>query len=183
MKENEVKTVFFSEIPDPIWEKIQPEITDRYFEEVGKYYFKFGEAYLRKNRPDNDDFYGFAACKERLHFIIWELTSGGYHCEVEKNESGFATITEDGKLLDVVFEDIHYQTLQDYFKMLDFLARKPEFESFYGYAYKLACGTIGANVLMNYSNLLASAPVKNNLEGAKELEKTLMNKYISIFPK
>lgn len=180
---DEAKTMFFSEIPDSIWEKVKSEITERYFEKVCKYYLKFGEAYLRKNRSDDGSFYGFAACRRRLNYVIWEFTTGSLRCEVEKDESGFATITEDGKLLDVVFEDVHYQTLQDYFKMLDFLARKPEFESFYGYAYKLACGTIGANVLMNYSNLLASAPVKNNLEGAKELEKTLMNKYISIFPK
>ena len=180
---DEAKTMFFSEIPDSIWEKVKSKITERYFEKVCKYYLKFGEAYLRKNRPDDGSFYGFAACRRRLNYVIWEFTTGSLRCEVEKDESGFATISADGKLLDVIFVDVHYDTLRDYFKMIDFLAKKPKFQEFYDYAYKLTCGTIGANTLMNYSNLLASAPVENNIEGAKGLEKTLVSKYISILPK
>ena len=66
--------------------------------------------------------------------------------------------------------------------MIDFLAKKPEFTQFYDYAYELTGGTITANVLMNYSNLFAAAPIKNNLEGAKELEKKLCKKYVTPLP-
>ena len=171
--EKEQKTMFFSDISDSIWETVRSEITKRYFQEVNNYYLKFGEAYLRRNRPDDDSFYGFAACMRRLKYVILELTSGGFRMEIRKNESGFATMSADGKLLDVTFVDVKYQTLQDYFKMLDFLAKKPKFQEFYDYAYELTCGTIGANTLMNYSNLLASIPVNNNIKAARELEKKL----------
>ena len=56
---------------------------------------------------------------------------------------------------------------------------KPKYEAFYNYAYKLTGATIGANVLMNYSNLFAPAPVGNNLEGAKKLEEKLNQSYAS----
>lgn len=174
MEGNKTKTLFFSEVPDSIWEKIEPGITERYSKGVRTYYTKFGEAYLRKNRPDNDDFYGFSACYKRLAPVVIDFTSGSYKCEVRKDESSFVTITEDGQLLDVFFVDLHYDFLRDLFKMIDFLASKPKkFEEFYDYAYKLAGGTIGANVLMNYSALFAEAPRKNNLGGAMELEKRL----------
>ena len=174
MEGNKTKTLFFSEVPDSIWEKIEPGITERYSKGVRTYYTKFGEAYLRKNRPDNDDFYGFSACYKRLAPVVIDFTSGSYKCEVSKDESGFVTITEDGQLLDVFFVDLHYDFLRDLFKMIDFLASKPKkFEEFYDYAYKLAGGTIGANALMNYSALFAEAPRKNNLGGAMELEKRL----------
>ena len=174
MEGNKTKTLFFSEVPDSIWEKIEPGITERYSKGVRTYYTKFGEAYLRKNRPDNDDFYGFSACHKRLAPVVIDFTSGSYRCKVRKDESGFVTITEDGQLLDVFFVDLHYDFLRDLFKMIDFLASKPKkFEEFYDYAYKLACGTIGANALMNYSALFAEAPRKNNLGGAMELEKRL----------
>ena len=174
MKGNKTKTLFFSEVPDSIWEKIEPGITERYSKGVRTYYTKFGEAYLRKNRPDNDDFYGFSACYKRLAPVVIDFTSGSYKCDVRKDESGFLTITEDGQLLDVFFVDLHYDFLRDLFKMIDFLASKPKkFEEFYDYAYKLAGATIGANVLMNYSALFAEAPRKNNLGGAMELEKRL----------
>ena len=174
MEGNKTKTLFFSEVPDSIWEKIEPGITERYSKGVRTYYTKFGEAYLRKNRPDNDDFYGFSACYKRLAPVVIDFTSGSYRCKVRKDESGFVTITEDGQLLDVFFVDLHYDFLRDLFKMIDFLASKPKnFEEFYDYAYKLAGGTIGANALMNYSALFAEAPRKNNLGGAMELEKRL----------
>ncbi len=174
MEGNKTKTLFFSEVPDSIWEKIEPGITERYSKGVRTYYTKFGEAYLRKNRPDNDDFYGFSACYKRLAPVVIDFTSGSYRCKVRKDESGFVTIAEDGQLLDVFFVDLHYDFLRDLFKMIDFLASKPKnFEEFYDYAYKLAGGTIGANVLMNYSALFAEAPRKNNLGGAMELEKRL----------
>ena len=174
MEKNNGKTLFFSEVPDSIWKKIEPGITERYSKGVRTYYTKFGEAYLRKNRPDNDDFYGFSACYKRLAPVVIDFTSGSYKCEVRKDESGFVTITEDGQLLDVFFVDLHYDFLRDLFKMIDFLASKPKkFEEFYYYAYKLTGGTIGANVLMNYSALFAEAPRKNNLGGAMELEKRL----------
>ena len=174
MEGNKTKTLFFSEVPDSIWEKIEPGITERYSKGVRTYYTKFGEAYLRKNRPDNDDFYGFSACYKRLAPVVIDFTSGSYRCKVRKDESGFVTITEDGQLLDVFFVDLHYDFLRDLFKMIDFLASKPKkFEEFYDYAYKLAGATIGANVLMNYSALFAEAPRKNNLGGAMELEKRL----------
>ena len=174
MEGNKTKTLFFSEVPDSIWEKIEPGITERYSKGVRTYYTKFGEAYLRKNRPDNDDFYGFSACYKRLAPVVIDFTSGSYKCDVRKDESGFVTIAEDGQLLDVFFVDLHYDFLRDLFKMIDFLASKPKnFEEFYDYAYKLAGGTIGANALMNYSALFAEAPRKNNLGGAMELEKRL----------
>ena len=173
MEGNKTKTLFFSEVPDSIWEKIEPGITERYSKGVRTYYTKFGEAYLRKNRPNNDDFYGFSACYKRLAPVVIDFTSGSYRCKVRKDESGFVTITEDGQLLDVFFVDLHYDFLRDLFKMIDFLASKPKFEEFYDYAYKLAGGTIGANALMNYSALFAEAPRKNNLGGAMELEKRL----------
>ena len=174
MEGNKTKTLFFSEVPDSVWEKIEPKITERYSKGVRTYYSKFGEAYLRKNRPDNDDFYGFSACYKRLAPVVIDFTSGSYRCKVRKDESGFVTITEDGQLLDVFFVDLHYDFLRDLFKMIDFLASKPKnFEEFYDCAYKLAGGTIGANVLMNYSALFAEAPRKNNLGGAMELEKRL----------
>ena len=174
MEGNKTKTLFFSEVPDSIWKKIEPGITERYSKGVRTYYTKFGEAYLRKNRPDNDDFYGFSACYKRLAPVVIDFTSGSYKCDVRKDESGFVTIAEDGQLLDVFFVDLHYDFLRDLFKMIDFLASKPKkFEEFYDYAYKLAGGTIGANVLMNYSALFAEAPRKNNLGGAMELEKRL----------
>ena len=72
-----------------------------------------------------------------------------------------------------------YDFLRDLFKMIDFLASKPKYEAFYDYAYKLTGATIGANVLMNYSNLFAPAPVGNNLEGAKKLEEKLNQLYAS----
>ncbi len=174
MEGNKTKTLFFSEVPDSIWEKIEPGITERYSKGVRTYYTKFGEAYLRKNRPDNDDFYGFSACYKRLAPVVIDFTSGSYKCDVRKDESGFVTIAEDGQLLDVFFVDLHYDFLRDLFKMIDFLASKPKkFEEFYDYAYKLAGGTIGANALMNYGALFAEAPRKNNLGGAMELEKRL----------
>ena len=174
MEGNKTKTLFFSEVPDSIWKKIEPGITERYSKGVRTYYTKFGEAYLRKNRPDNDDFYGFSACYKRLAPVVIDFTSGSYKCDVRKDESGFVTIAEDGQLLDVFFVDLHYDFLRDLFKMIDFLASKPKkFEEFYDYAYKLAGGTIGANALMNYSALFAEAPRKNNLGGAMELEKRL----------
>ena len=174
MEGNKTKTLFFSEVPDSIWKKIEPGITKRYSKGVRTYYTKFGEAYLRKNRPDNDDFYGFSACYKRLAPVVIDFTSGSYRCKVRKDASGFVTITEDGQLLDVFFVDLHYDFLRDLFKMIDFLASKPKkFEEFYDYAYKLAGGTIGANALMNYSALFAEAPRKNNLGGAMELEKRL----------
>ena len=173
------KTVFFSDVPDSIWIEIQPKITERYSDEVRNYYTKFGEAYLRKNRLDDGGFYSFSACMKRLGLVIIDFTSGSYRCEVEKDESGFVTITEDGELLDVIFVDLHYDFLRDLFKMIDFLASKPKYEAFYDYAYKLTCATIGANVLMNYSNLFAPAPVGNNLEGAKKLEEKLNQLYAS----
>ena len=173
MKGNK-KTVFFSDVPDSIWIEIQSKITERYSDEVRNYYTKFGEAYLRRNRLDDGGFYSFSACMKRLGLVIIDFTSGSYRCEVEKDESGFVTITEDGQLLDVFFVDLHYDFLRDLFKMIDFLASKPKnFEEFYDYAYKLAGGTIGANALMNYSALFAEAPRKNNLGGAMELEKRL----------
>ena len=174
MEGNKTKTLFFSEVPDSIWKKIEPGITERYSKGVRTYYTKFGEAYLRKNRPDNDDFYGFSACYKRLAPVVIDFTSGSYKCDVRKDESGFVTIAEDGQLLDVFFVDLHYDFLRDLFKMIDFLASKPKkFEEFYDYAYKLAGGTIGANALMNYGALFAEAPRKNNLGGAMELEKRL----------
>lgn len=174
MEGNKTKTLFFSEVPDSIWKKIELEITERYSKGVRTYYTKFGEAYLRKNRPDNDDFYGFSACYKRLAPVVIDFTSGSYKCDVRKDESGFVTIAEDGQLLDVFFVDLHYDFLRDLFKMIDFLASKPKkFEEFYDYAYKLAGGTIGANALMNYGALFAEAPRKNNLGGAMELEKRL----------
>jgi hypothetical protein len=179
MEGNKTRTLFFSEVPDSIWEKIEPGITERYSKGVRTYYTKFGEAYLRKNRPDNDDFYGFSACYKRLAPVVIDFTSDSYKCEVRKDESGFVTITEDGQLLDVFFVDLHYDFLRDLFKMIDFLASKPKYEAFYDYAYKLTCATIGANVLMNYSNLFAPAPVGNNLEGAKKLEEKLNQLYAS----
>ena len=182
MEKNKTKTVFFSEIPDSIWKKIEPQITKRYSNEVKEYYTRFGEAYLRKNRPDNDDFYGFNACNQRLQLVILDFTDGSFHCTAMKNESGFATIREDGTLICFNFVDLHYDFLRDLFKMIDFLAKKPEFTQFYDYAYELTGGTITANVLMNYSNLFAAAPIKNNLEGAKELEKKLCKKYVTPLP-
>jgi hypothetical protein len=179
MERNKTKTLFFSEVPDSIWKKIEPGITERYSKGVRTYYTKFGEAYLRKNRPDNDDFYGFSACYKRLAPVVIDFTSGSYKCDVRKDESGFVTIAEDGQLLDVFFVDLHYDFLRDLFKMIDFLASKPKYEAFYDYAYKLTCATIGANVLMNYSNLFAPAPVGNNLEGAKKLEEKLNQLYAS----
>ena len=179
MEGNKTKTLFFSEVPDSIWKKIEPGITERYSKGVRTYYTKFGEAYLRKNRPDNDDFYGFSACYKRLAPVVIDFTSGSYKCDVRKDESGFVTIAEDGQLLDVFFVDLHYDFLRDLFKMIDFLASKPKYEAFYDYAYKLTCATIGANVLMNYSNLFAPAPVGNNLEGAKKLEEKLNQLYAS----
>ena len=174
MEGNKTKTLFFSEVPDSIWKKIELGITERYSKGVRTYYTKFGEAYLRKNRPDNDDFYGFSACYKRLAPVVIDFTSGSYKCDVRKDESGFVTIAEDGQLLDVFFVDLHYDFLRDLFKMIDFLASKPKkFEEFYDYAYKLAGGTIGANALMNYGALFAEAPRKNNLGGAMELEKRL----------
>ena len=125
MEGNKTKTLFFSEVPDSIWEKIEPGITERYSKGVRTYYTKFGEAYLRKNRPDNDDSYGFSACYKRLAPVVIDFTSGSYKCEVRKDESGFVTITEDGQLLDVFFVDLHYDFLRDLFKMIDFLASKP----------------------------------------------------------
>lgn len=174
MEGNKTKTLFFSEVPDSIWKKIELGIRERYSKGVRTYYTKFGEAYLRKNRPDNDDFYGFSACYKRLSPVVIDFTSGSYKCDVRKDESGFVTIAEDGQLLDVFFVDLHYDFLRDLFKMIDFLASKPKkFEEFYDYAYKLAGGTIGANALMNYGALFAEAPRKNNLGGAMELEKRL----------
>lgn len=179
MEGNKTKTLFFSEVLDSVWEKIETKITERYSKGVRTYYTKFGEAYLRKNRPDNDDFYGFSACYKRLNLVVIDFTSDSYKCNVRKDESGFVTITEDGQLLDVFFVDLHYDFLRDLFKMIDFLASKPKFEEFYDYAYKLTGGTFGANSLMNYSNLFAPAPVKNNREGAKKLEKRLNELYAS----
>ena len=178
MKGNK-KTVFFSDVPGSIWIEIQSKITERYSDEVRNYYTKFGEAYLRKNRLDDGGFYSFSACMKRLGLVIIDFTSGSYRCEVEKDESGFVTITEDGELLDVIFVDLHYDFLRDLFKMIDFLASKPKYEAFYDYAYKLTGATIGANVLMNYSNLFAPAPVSNNLVGAKKLEEKLNQLYAS----
>ena len=124
MKGNK-KTVFFSDVPGSIWIEIQSKITERYSDEVRNYYTKFGEAYLRKNRLDDGGFYSFSACMKRLGLVIIDFTSGSYRCEVEKDESGFVTITEDGELLDVIFVDLHYDFLRDLFKMIDFLASKP----------------------------------------------------------
>ena len=126
MEGNKTKTLFFSEVPDSVWEKIEPKITERYSKGVRTYYSKFGEAYLRKNRPDNDDFYGFSACYKRLVPVVIDFTSDSYKCNVRKDESGFVTITEDGQLLDVFFVDLHYDFLRDLFKMIDFLASKPK---------------------------------------------------------
>lgn len=177
MEKNNGKTVFFSEVPDSVWEKIQPKITEIYSGEVEKYYTKFGEAYLRKHCPKDDDFYGLDSCIQRLPLVIKELTTGMYRCVVNKDESGFATLSDSGELLEVNFVDLHYDTLRDLFKMLEFLAQKPKYEQFYDYAYKLTGATIGANVLMNSSNLLAPAPVVNNLKGAMQLEDKLKKKY------
>ena len=178
MKGNK-KTVFFSDIPNSIWIEIQSKITERYSDEVRNYYTKFGEAYLRKNRLDDGGFYSFSACMKSLGLVVIDFTSGSYKCDVKKDKSGFVTITEYGELLDVTFEDLHYDFLRDLFKMIEFLASKPKFEEFYDYAYKLTGGTFGANSLMNYSNLFAPAPVKNNREGAKKLEKRLNELYAS----
>ena len=119
MEGNKTKTLFFSEVPDSIWEKIEPGITERYSKGVRTYYTKFGEAYLRKNRPDNDDFYGFSACYKRLAPVVIDFTSGSYRCKVRKDESGFVTITEDGQLLEIFFVDLQYDFLRDLFKMID----------------------------------------------------------------
>ena len=175
----ETKTLPFSKIPPEIWKKVKPEISKRYVKEVEKFYTEYGEAYFRKHCNDNDDFYGFNQCNHRLSLVIYDLLYESYPLKFNKKTVyGVATMSESGKLFDVNFENLQYQILGDLFKMIDFLYTKPEFLQFYDYAYELAKCTIGANVLMNYSNLFVSAPFpKNGLEGAKILSRKLEDSY------
>lgn len=174
-----VKTVAFPEIPKRVWKRIYPQILEAYKGEIKEHFLQYGESYLREHRHDNDEFYGLNATLKRLPLVIIDLLE---ECEIDETDpnltTGSLSYTGDWNIVDVSFTDIDWFMLRDLFKVVKFVdENKPNFETFYDYVCEIVCGTFGAHILTAYPNLLTPVPVKNNEKGARQLEKSLREKF------
>ena len=174
-----VKTVAFPEIPEKVWKRIYPQILEAYKGKIKEHFLRFGESYLKRHRSDNDEFYGLNATLKRLPLVIMDLLEECEINEVDPNaKTGSLSYTGRWKIIHVNFTDVKWFMLRDLFKFVKFIDKnKPTFYEFYDRACKISGCTLGVHVLVAYSNLLTPVPVKNNENGARQLEKSLRKKF------